>query len=57
MPFKWVGSDKDKSDPEKRIQEALDDEDGFGGPFTKEQQKEKVERKYQERTVNREKGE
>lgn len=54
MPLKWFGSGPDK-DPEKRIQDALDDEDGFGGPFTKDQQKEKIDRRWQERQ-NREKG-
>lgn len=31
-------------DPEQRIQNALEDEEGQGGPFTKAQQQEKVQR-------------
>lgn len=56
MPIKWMGSGADKPDPDKRMREALDDPDGFGGPFTKDQQKEKVDRKYQERNTNKEPG-
>jgi hypothetical protein len=35
-------------DPQDRIQEALDDVNGHGGPFTKAQQREKVDQQGDE---------
>jgi hypothetical protein len=43
-----AGADRVVRNVEQRIQEALDDECGWGGPFTKEQQQEKVQRQGDE---------
>ncbi|WP_168211154.1 hypothetical protein [Actinosynnema sp. ALI-1.44] len=42
-----------ETDPNQRIVNALDDPDGKGGPFTKEQQQEKTERFINDRTAGR----